>query len=112
MEVEVVVRSQPVRPPGFGASFKYIFDSARPSGLRELDKGLTKDDFTLLDQGKPQRIAVFRTGPPAQGTDDAKPAALPPGAVSNRQDSRGRPVNDATCDLDRFPQHQIRLHGL
>ncbi len=24
-------------------------------------KGLTKDDFTLLDQGKPQSIAIFRS---------------------------------------------------
>jgi VWFA-related protein len=99
VEVEVIVRAQRVRPPGFGASLKYIFDSGPPFGPPgELVTGLTQDDFTLLDEGKRQRIAVFRTGP----SDDAKPAALPPGAVSNRQDSRGRPVNNATSILIDF----------
>ncbi len=99
VEVEVIVRAQPVRPPGLGASLKYIFDSGPPFGPPgPRVNGLTQDDFTLLDQGKPQRIAVFRAGP----ADDAKPVPLPPGAVSNRQDSRGRPVNDATAILIDF----------
>jgi VWFA-related protein len=104
VEVEVVVRSQPVRPPGFGASLKYIFDSGPPFGPPgELVKDLTQDDFTLLDDGQPQRIAVFRAGLSSPGaSDDAKPPALPPGAVSNRQDSRGRPVNNATAILIDF----------
>jgi hypothetical protein len=29
--------------------------------------GLTKDDFTILDQGKPQRIDVFRAGQSQSG---------------------------------------------
>src|SRR6202451_2758015 len=63
VEVEVVVRSQPVRPPGLGASLKYIFDSGPPFGPPgELVKDLTQDDFTLLDDGQRQRIAVFRAG--------------------------------------------------
>jgi VWFA-related protein len=55
-------------------------------------QGLTKEDFTLLDEGKPQPIAVFSAG----RLGDAKPVDLPPGAISNRQDSRGRPLNGAT----------------
>lgn len=42
---------------------------------------LTKDDFTLLDRGKPQRIDVFRAGPSGANT---QPIPLPPGAISNR----------------------------
>lgn len=55
--------------------------------------GLTKDDFTLLDNGKPQTIAFFsvmQSGsvapPPAIGV-----VALPAGVVSNRLESRGQP---------------------
>ena len=66
-------------------------------------KGLTKDDFTLLDQGKPQSIAIFRSA-----TTHAAPSnPLPPGTVSNRQDSRGQPLNGATVVL--FDQLNTRL---
>lgn len=43
--------------------------------------GLSKDDFSVLDQGKPQRIDVFRAGP---SESNAQNIPLPPGAVSNR----------------------------
>jgi VWFA-related protein len=99
VEVEVVVRDQRVRPPGVHASLAYVLDSGPPFGPPgALSKGLTKDDFTLLDQGKPQSIAVFRTG----ATSEVKPITLPPGAVSNRQDSRGQAVNNATAVLMDF----------
>jgi VWFA-related protein len=110
VEVEVVVRDQPVRPPGVGEWFKWVLDSGPPFGPPgTLHAGLTKDDFTLLDQGKPQQIAVFRTGATSSDskrTDSKSPAdkplALPPGAVSNRQDSSGRPVDGATAILIDF----------
>ncbi len=66
-------------------------------------KGLTKDDFTLLDQGKPQSIAIFRSAT----THSAPSTPLPPGTVSNRQDSRGQPLNGATVVL--FDQLNTRL---
>jgi len=53
---------------------------------------------TLTYQGKPQQIAVFRAG----ASSGDKPIALPPGAVSNRLDSRGQPVNGATVVLIDF----------
>jgi VWFA-related protein len=60
-------------------------------------KDLTKEDFSVLDAGKPQTIAVFRSG---SSNDGAAPtAALPPGAVSNRIDSHGQPLNGATVVL-------------
>jgi hypothetical protein len=99
VEVEVVVRGQRARPPGLGAWVAWVFDSGPPWGppgepLREL----AKDDFTLLDNGKPQSIAVFSAGPRNQ----AKPLALPPGAVSNRTDGRGQALNGATVVLVDF----------
>lgn len=59
-------------------------------------KGLTKEDFALLDQGKPQQIALFRSGP---SSVRESPAAIPQGAISNRTDSQGRPINGATAVL-------------
>jgi VWFA-related protein len=104
VEVEVVVRNPPVRPPGVGEWFKWAFDSGPPFGPPgDALKGLTRDDFTLLDDGEPQQIAVFRAGASNDAKSiDAKLTVLPPGAVSNRQDSRGRPVNGATAVLIDF----------
>lgn len=54
---------------------------------------LTKDDFTILDNGKPQPVSLFsvraKTGPASAGNssagrNSAQPAPLPPGVVSNR----------------------------
>jgi VWFA-related protein len=100
VEVEVVVRAQPFREPGVGGVIKQILDQTGPpfGPPGALARGLTRDDFTLLDQGKPQPIAVFHAGPSGAGSD-AKPIALPPGAVSNRLDSRGEPLNGATAVL-------------
>jgi VWFA-related protein len=99
VEVEVVVRSERIRPPGVGEWFKWVLDSGPPFGPPgDPLKGLTKDDFTLLDNGKSQPIAVFRAGP----SSDATLIPLPPGAVSNRQDSRGQSLNGATAVLVDF----------
>jgi VWFA-related protein len=99
VEVEVVVRDAPVRSPGLHEWLRWTFDSGPPFGPPgDPLKGLTRDDFTLLDEGKPQRIAVFGAG----ASSDAKPVALPPGAVSNRMDRRGQPVNGATAVLIDF----------
>ncbi len=96
VEVDVVVRHKPVRPPGFRAGFKYIFDTGPPFGpAGPLATGLTRDDFTVLDDGKPQPIAVFGTGP-SGGAGSFSP---PPGAVSNRTDNRGQPLNGSTAVL-------------
>src|SRR6266576_2979891 len=43
---------------------------------------LKQDDFTVLDNGKPQKIAAFNVIP--SKTTAGKSIALPPGAVSNR----------------------------
>src|SRR5215469_15377020 len=49
--------------------------------------GLKKEDFTLLDQGKPQQIALFSV---TAGRSLMKAAVpLAPGTVSNRFNSKG-----------------------
>lgn len=59
--------------------------------------GLTKADFTLLDNGKPQEVAVFSVKgsipfasiPSNAAAKPADAVPLPPGAVSNRVNSEG-----------------------
>ena len=64
--------------------------------------GLTEDDFTLLDNGKPQKIAFFSVqsgrvaAPPAVGV-----APLPAGVVSNRAEREGRQGNTVVVFLDQ-----------
>jgi VWFA-related protein len=66
--------------------------------------GLTRDSFTLLDQGKPQRIDVFRAG---QSDTQKRPAPLAPGVVSNRVNGRGEWLPSATVLL--FDQLNTRF---
>lgn len=99
VEVDVVVRSQRSRPASLGGWFAWVLDSGPPWGPPGTPiRSLLKDDFTLLDNGKPQPIAVFNAG--TRG--DAKPMALPSGAVSNRTDDRGQALNGATAVLVDF----------
>lgn len=65
--------------------------------------GLTKDDFTVLDNGKPRKIAFFSV---QSGLVAAPPgiavAPLPAGAVSNRSERAGRPQgNTVVVFLDQ-----------
>jgi VWFA-related protein len=108
VEVEVVVRDQPVRPPGVGAWFSWVLDSGPPFGPPGImHAGLTKDDFLLLDQGRPQQIAVFHTASSGTAPSASNPLPIPPKAisnrpVSNRQSATGRPVESATAVLIDF----------
>ena len=65
---------------------------------------LTKDDFTIVDQGKPQRIDVFHAG---QTTQAAPAVPLPPGTVSNRFAEAGEASAGYTVVL--FDQLNTRL---
>jgi VWFA-related protein len=96
VEVHVIVRRQRVPPTGVRESLAYFFDSGPPFGPPgTLVTDLTKGDFTLLDQGKPQPIVIF-------GVDHvAGPGQLTPpfGFTSNRTDDRGQPLESATVVL-------------
>jgi VWFA-related protein len=66
--------------------------------------GLTRDDFTILDQGKRQEIAVFSSTAEARNAASALTAStpsgpLPAGSVSNRLTHAGRPIAGATVIL-------------
>jgi len=71
--------------------------------------GLTKDDFHILDNGKPQNIATFSVRSSASpGKTSASPGKtndtpLPPGTISNRVSRRGEePVAATVILLDRL----------
>ncbi len=60
-------------------------------------KGLTKEDFTIQDKGKPQNIAVFAMT--ERGSTAGNTPPLPPGVASNRLNARGEATNTATVIL-------------
>ena len=64
--------------------------------------GLTKDDFRILDNGRPQAIATFGIRSSARNAV-ANAAPLPPGTISNRVDHSGEePVAATVILLDRL----------
>ena len=60
-------------------------------------KGLTKDDFTVLDNGKAQKISFFSVR--SARTAGSAAVALPPGAVSNRTERDDEGLARATVLL-------------
>jgi VWFA-related protein len=66
--------------------------------------GLTRDAFTLLDQGQPQHIDVFRAG---QADTKQPQVPLARGAVSNRVTRLGESIGNATVLL--FDQLNTRF---
>jgi VWFA-related protein len=73
--------------------------------------GLKKEDFTLLDNGKPQTIAIFSLKSQAARAAGAAPgpasAPLPAGAVSNRMERGERPSNSTILLFDQRNTKQI-----
>ncbi|HEX4134916.1 MAG TPA: VWA domain-containing protein [Bryobacteraceae bacterium] len=61
--------------------------------------GLTKDDFTLLDNGKPQKIAFFSVRSPNTSASSVAATPLPPGTFSNRAAREGGSSGSTTVVL-------------
>jgi VWFA-related protein len=89
--------------PTFRAGTKLVEVNVVARGNGAPATGLSKDDFILLDNGKPRKIAFF-SGP--SGRLAAPPAAdiapLPAGVVSNRSEPEGHPSgNTSVVFLDQ-----------
>lgn len=84
------------QPASFHAGTRLVEVEVVVRGAHGPVTGLTRKDFTVLDQGQWQHIDVFRTGPA-----DAKTVAapLPPGTVSNRVNRQGESLPSATVVL-------------
>jgi VWFA-related protein len=97
-----LLRAQSSPPPTFKTGTKLVQVDVVPRDKNGPVVGLTKQDFTLLDNGKPQEIAVFSVKGSIQSTQVAKPAAavpLAPGAVSNRENSESDAAGTQTVIL-------------
>jgi len=60
---------------------------------------LTKNDFEILDKGKPRQVATFSV---ARSSDRPRRAALPPGTFSNHLDGTDAPVTATVVLFDRL----------
>ncbi len=90
--------------PTFRVGTKLVQVDVVVRGKNGPTTGLTKGDFTVLDNGKPQTIAVFSVKSSLVKSTVPSPAALalPPGAVSNRLDFDAEaPANATVVLLDR-----------
>jgi VWFA-related protein len=83
----VVAAAQQPAPPTFRAGAKLVQVDVVVRDKKGPAAGLTKEDFTVLDNGKPQEIATFSVTSNKTAGTAARP--LPPGAVSNRLTSDG-----------------------
>ena len=83
--------------PTFRAGTRLVQVDVIVRGKKGPITGLSQDDFTLLDNGKPQRISVFAV----KGTQRSRQAAvpLPPGTVSNRVNRNGQEAASSTIIL-------------
>jgi len=88
----IAAAQQDTPPPTFRAGTKLVEVDVIARSKGAPATGLSKDDFTLLDNGKPQKIAFFSVqsgsvpAPPAVGV-----APLPAAVVSNRSERADRP---------------------
>ncbi len=91
--------------PTFRVGTKLVEVDVVARNKRGPASGLTRDDFTLFDNGKPQDIAVFsvrstRTAAAVRPVPAAPP--LPPGIASNRNPSGEPPATQTILLLDQI----------
>jgi len=85
-------------PPVFHVNTQLVEVDVAVHGKNGPVSGLTKNDFTILDNGKAQQISVFSVRS-SGGKDSAKLAPLPPGVVSNRLTRSGEEPASPTVIL-------------
>src|SRR5580658_10727846 len=98
----VAVAQQDGQAPTFRTATKLVEVDVVARHGETPETGLTKEDFTLLDNGKPQKISFFSAqsgrvaAPPVVGV-----APLPAGEVSNRAERADRQDNTVVVFLDQ-----------
>ncbi len=103
--------SQLPAPQTFKIGTKLVEVDVVARGKRGPVTGLAKDDFTLLDNGKPQDIAFF-TVRSVRGSAVTRPLSavppLPPGVISNRPNpNEDAPATQTVLLLDRLFTNQV-----
>ena len=97
--VAVAIAVPQVSPlaPTFRARTRLVQVDVVVRGKHGPAMGLNQDDFTLLDNGKPQKISVFAV----KGTQSSKQPVvpLPAGTVSNRVNRNGQEAASSTVIL-------------
>jgi VWFA-related protein len=97
--VAVAIAVPQVSPlqPAFQARIRLVQVDVVVRGKNGPAMGLNQDDFTLLDNGKPQKISVFAV----KGEQSSKSPAipLPAGTVSNRVNRNGQEAASSTVLL-------------
>ena len=97
----IAVAQQEPAAPTFSAATRLVEVDvvARSNGAPA--EALTKEDFTLFDNGKPRKIAFFSVRPAKTSAPVSGPAAapLPAGAVSNRLERGGEASGSTTVLL-------------
>ena len=91
-----IAAAQDTPAPTFSAGTKLVQVDVVARGKNGPATGLTKDDFTVFDNGKPQKISFFSV---RSRTSDPAAVPLPPGAVSNRTERAGEGTSNATVLL-------------
>ena len=91
----------PVPAPTFRAGTKLVEVDVVARSKGAPATGLTKENFTLFDNGKQQNIAFFSLNSPrtARSASTTARPPLPPGAVSNRLERDGPLLSRATILL-------------
>ena len=92
----VAAPQQPAPAPTFRARTRLVQVDVIVRDKKGPVTGLTQDDFTLLDDGSPQRISVFSVKS-KRNPQSAVP--LPPGTISNRVNRDGQPPATSTVLL-------------
>lgn len=87
--------------PTFSAGTRLVEVDVVARGKGAPATGLTKEDFTLFDNGKPQKIAFFsvRSARTSGGASATAAVALPAGTVTNRLERDGPLLSRATILL-------------